>query len=43
MEVAVGITFPFLKYEGNYEIDGRFMNFNLKGKGPIKGNASKMR
>lgn len=41
LEIDVGVFFPFLKFEGTYDVDAKFANLAVKGKGPLKGNASK--
>lgn len=33
-------VFPFLKFEGQYDVDARFIQIPVKGKGPMRGNAS---
>lgn len=42
LEIDVGVFFPFLKFEGSYDVDAKFANLAVKGKGPLRGNASEI-
>ncbi|CAH0387211.1 unnamed protein product [Bemisia tabaci] len=39
----VNMTFPFLKIEANYDMDAKILNIPLKGRGPLKANATNVR
>lgn len=40
LEIDVGVSFPYLRYEGTYDVNAKFVNIPVKGKGPMRGNAS---
>ncbi|XKL60769.1 hypothetical protein PGB90_007826 [Kerria lacca] len=42
LEVEVSVYFPFLHFEGMYDVNARFLQFVVKGKGPLKGNATEV-
>lgn len=42
LELTAKVFFPSLHFEGYYDVNARFVNFPLKGKGPLRGNASKI-
>lgn len=41
LEVRGKVSFPSLHFEGFYDVNAKLVTFPLKGKGPLKGNASK--
>lgn len=41
LEVEVNVLFPHLHFEGIYDVNAKFVNLPVIGKGPIRGNASK--
>uniref|UniRef100_A0AAU6SHC0 Circadian clock-controlled protein n=1 Tax=Maconellicoccus hirsutus TaxID=177089 RepID=A0AAU6SHC0_MACHI len=42
LEISVGVHFPYLRYEGQYDVNARFVNIPVKGKGPMRGNATEV-
>lgn len=41
LEIEVKVYFPFLHFEGTYDVNAKFVNLPVKGRGPMRGNASK--
>ena len=41
LEVELSVYFPIVKFDGTYDVNAKFVNMPVVGKGPIKGNASK--
>lgn len=42
LEIDVSVFFPYLRYEGQYDVNARFVNIPVKGKGPMRGNATEV-
>lgn len=40
MEYEISIYFPYIQYEGSYDVNAKLSSLPVKGKGPISGNAS---
>ena len=39
-QVDISVDLPFLTFKGQYEVSGRLLVLPLKGKGPVRANAS---
>lgn len=39
-QVDISVDLPYLTFDGAYEVSGRLLVLPLKGKGPVKANAS---
>jgi hypothetical protein len=39
-QVDISVDLPFLILKGEYEVSGRLLVLPLKGKGPVRANAS---
>ena len=39
-QVDISVDLPFLTFVGEYEVSGRLLVLPLKGKGPVRANAS---
>ena len=39
-QVDISVDLPFLTFKGEYEVSGRLLVLPLKGKGPVRANAS---
>jgi len=39
-QVDISVDLPYLTFDGDYEVSGRLLVLPLKGKGPVKANAS---
>jgi hypothetical protein len=39
-QVDISVDLPYLTFNGEYEVSGRLLVLPLKGKGPVKANAS---
>jgi hypothetical protein len=39
-QVDIRVDLPFLTFRGEYEVSGRLLVLPLKGKGPVRANAS---
>lgn len=42
LEIEISLSFPWLQYEGAYDVNMNFMNLPIKGKGPMFGNTSEV-
>lgn len=42
LEMKGKVHFPTLNFEGQYDINARLISFPLKGKGPLRGNATEV-